>query len=170
MAHRYYSIIRVKYNTYMKNCNKCNITKPYGDFAKAGHRKDGHNSTCRVCYSRYRKQHYNDNIHSEREKARIKKANRSNKVKAYEKKYHIENRGVISAKRARRRAAILNATPNWMTEEHFREIEEFYNNRPDGYHVDHIMPLQGRNSSGLHVIWNLQYLPAKENLSKGNKT
>lgn len=153
----------------MKTCNKCNIYKPYTDFAKASHRKDGHNSTCRVCYGKYRRQHYNSNTESEREKARIKKANRSDRVKIYEKKYHKANKGIISAKRARRRAALLNATPNWVTERHSKEIEEFYNNRPDGYHVDHIVPLQGKNFSGLHVIWNLQYLLARENLSKGNK-
>lgn len=49
------------------------------------------------------------------------------------------------------------------------EITKFYNNRPDNHHVDHIIPLKGENVCGLHVPWNLQYLPAHMNIKKSNK-
>jgi hypothetical protein len=47
-------------------------------------------------------------------------------------------------------------------------IKEFYKNRPEGMEVDHIVPLQGKQVSGLHVVWNLQYLPKEENRRKHN--
>jgi hypothetical protein len=48
-------------------------------------------------------------------------------------------------------------------------IRNFYANCPAGYEVDHIIPLKGRNVSGLHVLENLQYIPAELNRSKGNR-
>jgi hypothetical protein len=78
-------------------------------------------------------------------------------------KHLVKNQKFVTAKR---RATQLNATPKWANLE---KIKDIYIKCPTGYHVDHIYPLQGKNSCGLHVENNLQYLPAKENLSKGNK-
>jgi hypothetical protein len=37
------------------------------------------------------------------------------------------------------------------------------------WHVDHIIPLQGKKVSGLHTISNLQVIPAIINTRKSNK-
>ncbi len=57
-------------------------------------------------------------------------------------------------------------TPSWANR---LKILDFYIKKPDGHHVDHIVPLHNKLVSGLHVENNLQYLPASENLKKHNK-
>jgi len=67
---------------------------------------------------------------------------------------------------ANRRAAKLQAMPKWADKNAIRLV---YANRPDGYHVDHIVPLIGKNVCGLHIAENLQYLSARDNLRKSNR-
>lgn len=170
-----------------KICHKCNIEKSFSEFSKRSAAKDGLQYSCKLCvtaYSEfnkdklttYRKDYYKDN------KDRIALYLSTNKDKistlcaAYSRKHYQDNKDRYIAKSAKRRAKKLNATPYWLTKEHFEEIEELYLcarmfklYTGEEYHVDHIVPLQGKNVCGLHVPWNLQVIPAKENLSKSNK-
>jgi hypothetical protein len=66
----------------------------------------------------------------------------------------------------RRRHAKLQRTPKWLTEEHIKQLQEIIRKCPKGYEIDHIVPLQGKNVSGLHVPWNIQYLPKTVNRAK----
>ena len=56
--------------------------------------------------------------------------------------------------------------PKWAN---IQAIALIYANTPKGCHVDHIIPLNGKNVCGLHVEDNLTYLPGKLNIAKGNK-
>lgn len=92
--------------------------------------------------------------------------NNSEKIKKYRKEYYENNKHRYRANCAKRKAAKLQQTPKWAD---LKAIAEFYKNCPEGYHVDHIIPLQGKNVRGLHTLENLQYLPAVENQKKYNK-
>jgi hypothetical protein len=81
-------------------------------------------------------------------------------------RWYEKNKSKQNAKSNMEKAIRLQRIPPWAD---LDAIKEFYLNRPEGYHVDHIVPLRGKSVSGLHVLENLQYLPANENLSKGNK-
>lgn len=74
----------------------------------------------------------------------------------------IKCRSTTSAYRARK----LQAVPKWAD---MLAIKQFYDSCPEGHHVDHIIPLAGKDVCGLHTLDNLQYLPATENLRKGNR-
>lgn len=102
---------------------------------------------------------------------------RENRARILErqKAYRQANRGLILADRAFRKAAKRQATPPWLTKAHRAEIAGFYKravalSQATGvpHHVDHIYPIRGKKSCGLHVPWNLQILTAEENLKKGN--
>lgn len=85
-------------------------------------------------------------------------------------KYIRNNRDKYNAYLAKYRANKLNATPTWLSKEHYKLIQEKYTEaKLLGLEVDHIIPLQGKNVCGLHVPWNLQLLTRQENASKSNK-
>jgi len=92
--------------------------------------------------------------------------NNKEKKKAQWREWYNRNKEKQKIKAMFEKAEKLKRMPSWADKE---AIEQFYSNRPAGYHVDHIIPLRGKNVSGLHVVENLQYLLACDNMSKGNK-
>jgi len=97
-------------------------------------------------------------------------------ILARNKIWRLDNRERRACSLARRRAAVLQRIPRWLSAEAISQIKEVYARARQmseasflSYHVDHIYPLQGRYVSGLHVPENLQILLASENLKKSNK-
>ena len=145
----------------MKICTKCKEEKPYESFSIHKKNKDGLRYTCKVCSSQLAKDRY---------------TKRDTHIKLHTKEWKQLNPALVLAQKAKRRATKLNATPSWLTEEHHKQIADMYWLAKDleavsgqPYHVDHIIPLQGKGVCGLHVPWNLQVLPADINIGKSNK-
>lgn len=95
--------------------------------------------------------------------------NNPGKVAASKRKWSKANSKKELAKCRKYQASKKNATPAWLTKEQIKEMQDIYVNCPEGYEVDHIVPLQGREVKGLHVPWNLRYMRISDNRKKSNK-
>lgn len=90
----------------------------------------------------------------------------------YAKRHRKNNPALGVALNVKYRATKLKRTPTWAN--HF-EIKMFYDvakvlSRGGVlFHVDHILPLRGKEVSGFHVEDNLQILPWYKNLKKSSK-
>jgi hypothetical protein len=87
-------------------------------------------------------------------------------LKAKVRKWRNENDEQYRSQMAQRREAVRRATPWWVD---WSAIDRIYQNRPDGHHVDHDIPLQHPLVCGLHVPANLVYRTAEDNLRKSNR-
>lgn len=142
-------------------CYRCDKSKDVSEFSKDSRMTRGYQGNCKQCA----KDIFNTWYNSNKQETCAKKA-----------VYKKENKGKINSINGKRRAAKLQRTPKWLTELHFQQIEMFYDSAAAltkelgiPMEVDHIVPLQGKNVSGLHVPWNLQVIPESENCSKNNR-
>jgi len=161
----------------MKHCNGCNTTKPLTEFHK---RADGPGlrSKCKTCS--YDKNRKNLELREGPRKPKVVRTEAEKKEAAARslKKYRssVKGKAKNAAREAARRAAILQATPSWLTEQQKAHIAAYYElaallTQAFGFQfdVDHIHPLKGKNFRGLHVPWNLQIMEHTANVAKNNK-
>ena len=156
-----------------KICKKCNTGKSLADFHRCSRNKSGVQSKCKNCASKLAKERYIENT----EKvllinARWRTNHRDRHRKAQK---NWEQRNPLSKyfHTAVRRAKKKNATPAWadMDRIKYTYAHCHWLNKTFGHnmHVDHIVPLNGKNVCGLHVHTNLQIIPAEENMKKSNR-
>lgn len=164
-----------------KICSKCKQEKSLDQFNRNRYSKLGLRSDCKDCFNtrhnkseykkeyyqtnklkiqEYNKEYYRDNQEEVKQRARDykEKSKETDAFKCMRKAYEVK-----------RRFTKKYACPSKLCQEELLKLKLIYKLCPKGYHVDHIIPLKGVEVMGLHVPWNLCYLPAKANISKRNK-
>ena len=133
------------------------IDRPHLGAARKAKYREAHRTELRVKGVAYNR----DNAESRAAYLRQYQQKNPSKVRAWAMKYH---------------ASKLQRTPAWLTEDDLWMIEQAYDiavkrTQVTGvmFQVDHIVPLQGKTVSGLHVPWNLQVITEFANKQKGNR-
>jgi hypothetical protein len=187
-------------------CCACGKVKAFSDFNRWARGPHGRSKVCRVCDNersrkrrlekpeetrqikaaayQKRREYYNAKsrdyavAHPAGRKGIVARyyVKNQDKVQVANLKWRAMNPDKVRAISRKRQTAKAKASPPWLTESHWAEIDFFYTHAVDcervsgeKYDVDHIVPLQGRNICGLHVPWNLQVLPRDLNRRKHNR-
>lgn len=155
---------------YSYECRICKFWHHFGGMAKwedldrrlqYGHSKFGLPSD--VCSDCFRKA---------QEALRIKNRARERELRKQRVAEYVRRRYPEAAREGaeRRRIRLMRATPLWVD---LAALEAIYTARDtiaaatgQKYHVDHIVPLAGRDVCGLHVPWNLAVIAARDNVAK----
>lgn len=177
-----------------KYCSTCKLHLPLNEFHRAKNRLSGHTSSCKTCSSDLYKKNREEIINrvsiyrkNNKEKISIRSSRyyeenkekiitrsyqwaskNTEKRKEIEKKFQKKYQPIKNSHTSKYRAVKKQAMPKWLSEKDIQQINSMYINCVSGYQVDHIIPLRGDNVSGLHVPWNLQYLPSFQNEVKSN--
>lgn len=138
-----------------------------------GRTTDGH---CRLCVNDHSLKRYKVNREiinairrfksHEYNKTHPLTLEQKHRKKIAEKQWNKNNRSSINFRKIKDEANRNLRIVVWTD---WDNIKEVYKNCPKGMEVDHIIPLQGKLVSGLHVSWNLQYLTSEANRKKRNK-
>ena len=172
----------------MKTCKTCENEKPESDYYRDGRWL---RNSCKDCTKSKRRAYVERNrekvleavreyYHANAEQCRAKNnayyhANKET-LREQQADYYRRNKHKFLALNSTARAALYQATPSWLTDQQRKEIKDIYAMRDmmvgetgEQHHVDHIVPLRGKNVCGLHVPHNLRVITAQENLMKGNR-
>lgn len=172
----------------MKVCSCCKQEKDLSSFGKNKYNLDDYQYYCKTCrkegYYKNRtliinksKLWYKENKELKQQYDRKRRLLFGDSLRQYDKDRSTTISRIINANKstATRRAKKRNATVSWDVEFTSFVIKEAYALAKQReiifgfkWHVDHIIPLQGKIVCGLHVWNNFQVIPAIINIKKSN--
>lgn len=144
-------------------CIKCGGSKEPSAFHVASARKNGRHPYCKACRAKISKQWRERNPVEHSRRAIEWQRKNLEAIRAIRRRFHERHRDRRNRQcneyrkahltrdaecSASRRAAEKRATPGWADKKRMRDI---YAACPPGYHVDHIVPINGKHVCGLHV-------------------
>jgi 5-methylcytosine-specific restriction endonuclease McrA len=163
-----------------KQCTVCKEYKPLTEYSPDKRIASGLQSRCKFCYAaimRNRrvknpeanrlavKEYTQKNYKKKLEMNRVYRLKNPNKVSEWKAKDRLVNKVRVLADNAKRRYKLKGEITPEMKQ--IYALRDFYTamSLGDEFHVDHIVPL---SKGGEHNAFNLQILPAIDNLRKGS--
>ena len=137
----------------MCECRLCGESNPENFYKNS-------KSKCKKCYTARVLEYYREN--------------REAKIE-YQREWVTKNRPKVRALKGAKEGRRKLRKVSWLSKDDKRWMQDIYATAIEvsgatgqTHHVDHIVPLLGKTVSGLHVPWNLQIIPADENMMKRN--
>jgi hypothetical protein len=156
-----------------KVCSVCLIEQNITEFPKAASGKDGVARHCKQCdRARYRAYYAVNKAKVLLNKAKYQSEN-PEKHQKYNKKHYNNNKASYRRRDMAAQICRKRQTPSWLSKAYIAEMDGIYEFCQvlkcfGEFQVDHILPVRGKEISGLHVPWNLQVLTRRENVKKSN--
>ena len=157
-------------------CSKCFIEKSILEFPRAKTCVSGYRSYCKDCKNKQTSSYYYKDKSKHRCISDKWAAANPEKIRTIKKEWKKRNPLQVKVDNAKRSAIKRSANVTWdseLTDFVFEEAHHLRGLRDQAFgfrwHVDHIIPLQGKYVCGLHVWNNFAVIPAVVNLRKNNK-
>jgi len=176
----------------MLTCSQCAVSQPESAYSPDQRKTSGRQSRCKRCGAAAKKaartqglvktnkaanarrqaKYRNNNVEICRERNRAWAAENPEAMRAKARKWSQANRAKTRAWASRREKAYEQRIAlkfSVAIGAVYERAEILSLVTPHVFHVDHVVPLRGKDVQGLHVPWNLQCLTATENLKKSNR-